>query len=206
MSIPPTLAYLVLMGSLFFSLLAILSPGTGIIEVLALLGWFFTAYAVYQLGLTPWALLLLLLSILPFAYSLRLVGWKRHLVLGFALLGTVGGSLFLFPNAQATLWPPAVDAWVAIPVSLGFMLVSWVAVQQIRQALGQHPIHDLDALIGQIGEARTRIHHEGTVYVRSELWSARSQKPIPAGRTVRVIGREGFVLLVEEAEASSKSA
>ncbi len=206
MSISPTLAYLVLMGSLFFSLLVSLSPGTGIIEVLALLGWFFTAYAVYRLGLTPWALLLLLLSVLPFVYSLRLAGWKRHLVLGFALLGMVAGSLFLFPNPQATLWPPAVDAWVAIPVSLGFILVSWVAVQKIRQAMVQRPVHDLDALIGQIGEARTRIHHEGTVYLRSELWSARSQKPIPAGRTVRVIGREGFVLLVEEAEASSESA
>ncbi|MEJ5241338.1 MAG: NfeD family protein [Anaerolineales bacterium] len=205
MSIPPTLAYLVLMGSIFFSLLAILSPGTGVIEASALLGWFFTAYAVYQLGLAGWALLLILLSVVPFVYSLRLAGARRHLLLGMALLGMVAGSLFLFPNPQGTLWPPAVDAWIAIPVSLGFVLVSWVAVQKIRQAMVQRPVHDLDALIGQIGEARTRIHHEGTVYLRSELWSARSQKPIPAGRAVRVIAREGFVLLVEEVEPSSQS-
>ncbi|MFO3797593.1 MAG: NfeD family protein [Anaerolineales bacterium] len=50
------------------------------------------------------------------------------------------------------------------------------------------------------------MYHEGTVYVHSELWSARSRKPIQAGRPVRVIGREGFVLLVEELEALSESA
>ena len=36
--------------------------------------------------------------------------------------------------------------------------------------------------------------------VAGELWSARSLKPIQAGKMVRVIGREGFVLLVEKSE------
>jgi len=36
------------------------------------------------------------------------------------------------------------------------------------------------------------------VQVERELWSARSEKRIPAGRKVRILRREGFILDVEE--------
>lgn len=205
MAIPPTLAYLVLMGSIFLSLLALLAPGTGMLELAALLGWIFTGYAVYQLGITLWALFLLLLSVFPFFYALRQSGWKRRVLLGCALLGMGVGSAFLFPNPEGKAWSPAVDPWIVSVVVLFFVFASWFAAQKIRQALIQRPAHTLDTLIGEVGETRTRVYHEGTIYVRSELWSARSQKPIPAGRPVRIIGREGFVLLVEELESSSES-
>jgi membrane-bound ClpP family serine protease len=53
-------------------------------------------------------------------------------------------------------------------------------------------------LLGQVGEARTKVNDEGSVLVAGELWSARSASPIPAGSTIRVVGREGFVLIVEK--------
>jgi membrane-bound ClpP family serine protease len=62
------------------------------------------------------------------------------------------------------------------------------------------PIHDLATLIGQIGESRTQVHESGSAQIAGELWSVRSSKEISAGKQVRVIGREGFVLLVEKAE------
>jgi len=37
-----------------------------------------------------------------------------------------------------------------------------------------------------------------------ELWSARSDKPIPAGSRVRVVSREGFVLIITLDEHSKK--
>jgi membrane-bound ClpP family serine protease len=60
------------------------------------------------------------------------------------------------------------------------------------------PTHSLDGLVGQIGEAKTRVDEEGSVQVDGELWSARSEKSIPAGSMIRVIRREGFVLIVEK--------
>ena len=53
------------------------------------------------------------------------------------------------------------------------------------------------ALVGQVGEAKTRIHEEGSVQVAGELWSAGSKSPIPAGRQVKVTARDGFILEVE---------
>jgi membrane-bound ClpP family serine protease len=58
-------------------------------------------------------------------------------------------------------------------------------------------------LVGQPGEARTEVYNDGSVQVSGELWSARSDHPIPAGSHVRVVGREGFVLVVEK-EKSQK--
>jgi len=40
--------------------------------------------------------------------------------------------------------------------------------------------------------------------VAGELWSARSEKPIPAGSEVHVIRREGFILIVERDDQSKK--
>jgi membrane-bound serine protease (ClpP class) len=59
-------------------------------------------------------------------------------------------------------------------------------------------LHDLDGLVGQVGEARTNVNDEGSVQVAGELWSAKSDKAISAGSPIRVIRRDGFVLIVEK--------
>ena len=73
----------------------------------------------------------------------------------------------------------------------------WIAITKALQAAHALPSHDLSTLVGQVGEAKTRIHSEGSVQVAGELWSARSDKSIPAGNSVRVVAREGFILVVE---------
>jgi membrane-bound ClpP family serine protease len=73
----------------------------------------------------------------------------------------------------------------------------WFAIVKVLEADRLQPSHDLGSLIGVIGEARTEIHAEGTAQVGGELWSARSNRLIPADAKVRVIGREGLVLIVE---------
>jgi membrane-bound ClpP family serine protease len=60
------------------------------------------------------------------------------------------------------------------------------------------PAHDLEALVGAVGEAKTSIHDEGSVQVAGELWSAKSQQSIPEGTHIRVTGRDGFRLVVEK--------
>ena len=74
----------------------------------------------------------------------------------------------------------------------------WIAVRKSVEAASARPSHDLAGLVGQIGEARTKVNEEGSVLVAGELWSARSEKPIPAGSSIRVLRREGFILIVEK--------
>jgi membrane-bound ClpP family serine protease len=49
-----------------------------------------------------------------------------------------------------------------------------------------------------VGEARSEILTEGTVYVHGEEWSAFSRVVIPAKARVRVLGRSGLILEVEQ--------
>ena len=76
----------------------------------------------------------------------------------------------------------------------------WFIGIKSLEALRLRPSQDLSHLINKVGEARTDILNEGTVYVGGEDWTARSEKKIPSGSQVKVIAREGLVLIVVKAE------
>jgi membrane-bound serine protease (ClpP class) len=71
-------------------------------------------------------------------------------------------------------------------------------VRKTIQAAAPSPSNTLESLIGVTGKARININGEGSVQVGGELWSARSEKSIPAGSKIRVVRREGFTLVVEK--------
>lgn len=192
----PNVAYMFLVVGLLLTMLAILTPGTGILEVGALFCLALAAYATYTIGFNPWVLILLLLTLGPFVYAIR--SPRRKVWLGGSLLVMLLSSFYLF-NTEG--WLPVVNPFLGLVVSglVGGFL--WLAVTKTLQAHTQRPAHELSALIGQIGETRTEVYETGSVYVAGELWSARSASPLPPNTPVRVIGREGFVLLVEKIES-----
>ena len=189
----PNIAYLFLLAGVLLGLMAIISPGTGMFEVGALFCLALAGYAVYNLSFNLWALIILFLSIIPFVYAIQKP--KRERFLALSILGLVVGSVFLFATDG---WQPAVNFPLALVSSILYAGFIWIAVRKTLQAAHARPTHDLSVLVGQIGEAKTRIYKEGSVQVAGELWSARSEKAIPVGSPVRIVGREGFVLLVEK--------
>lgn len=189
----PNVAYLILLGGVLLAMLALAAPGTGLFEVGAFFCIALAGYAIYHLSFNGWALVLLALSIVPFVYAIQKP--KRELYLALSILLLVVGSVFMFPRtAGQAVVNPAV-AIVASGLVAGFL---WVAVRKSLEAANVRPSHDLEGLVGQIGEARTKVYEEGSVQVAGELWSARSEKPIAAGNSIRVVKREGFVLIVEK--------
>jgi membrane-bound serine protease (ClpP class) len=101
----------------------------------------------------------------------------------------------MFPS---TAGQPGVSPLVAVLASAFVAGFLWIAARKSVEAAHARPSHDLEELVGMIGEAKTKILDEGSVQVGGELWSARSDKPIPMGSPVRVVQRDGFVLIVEE--------
>ena len=189
----PNVAYVLLVLGFILGLLALVMPGTGMFEIGALFCLVLAGYAVYYVGFNLWALILLVLSVIPFIYAIRKP--KREVFLALGILGVIAGSVYLFP-AQG--FRPAVNpvlATVASVLSAGFL---WIVIRKTLQAHLARPSHDLDVLVGQIGEAKTTIHEEGSVQVAGELWTAHSVNPIPVGARVHVTGREGFILEVEQ--------
>lgn len=190
----PNIAYVLLVVGFVLTLLAIITPGTGMLEVGAFFCLALVAYAAFNIGFNPWALIVLVIGLVPFVYATRKP--RRRVWLGLSLAAILISSLYLFNTSG---WFPVVNPLLAVFISVlagGFM---WMVVDKTLKAYLLRPAHDLEALIGQTGEAKTRIHESGSAQVAGELWSVRSEKAIPAGSLVKVIRREGFILLVEKA-------
>lgn len=189
----PNVAYLFLLAGVLLGFLAIIAPGTGMLEIGAFFCLALAGYAVYNLSFNVWALVVLVLSVVPFLYAIQKP--KRELFLALSILGLVIGSVFLFATDG---WQPAVNPFLALVSSVLYAGFLWIAIRKVLQASHAHPTHDLGTLVGQMGEAKTRVHASGSVQVAGELWSARSEKNIPEGSPIRVVAREGFVLIVEK--------
>jgi membrane-bound serine protease (ClpP class) len=191
----PNIAYVLLVVGFLLALLAIITPGTGMLEVGAFFSLALAGFIVYHIGIDHvnlWALIAIAVSIVPFVFATRKP--KRGLWLGISLVGILAGSLYIFNSGS---WLPAVNPILALFVSASVGGFLWLVVGKTVKAQMAVPTHDLGMLIGQTGEAKTTVHDNGSVQVSGELWSARSEKSIPAGSHVRVVNREGFVLVVE---------
>ena len=188
----PNIAYFLLVIGFSLSILALFSPGTGFIEVGALFTLALAAYGIANLQLNYWALGILVLGVFPFLLALRRS--RRVIFLLLALLMLTLGSVFLFRPEEGIV---AVNPFLALVVSALVFGFLWVVICKGMDAIAQRPTHSLERLINEIGDAQTDIHKDGTVHVGGEDWTARSLTPILADSQVRVIAREGLVLLVE---------
>lgn len=192
--IDPNVAYVLIVATVLLALLAIVVPGTGLPEVALAFCLLLAGYEIYNLGINPWAVALVGLSIIPFLYALRAKRWRPPLLAASILL-LIGGSLFLFTDRNG--WP-AVNPVLAVIVSLLSGGLIWIGVERSVEVMHKKPANDPNDLIGQSAEAKTAVHKQGSVQAAGELWSARSEAPIEAGSQVRIVGRDGFILIVQK--------
>ncbi len=189
----PNVAYLILVGAALLTMMAVLTPGTGVLEIFALFLWLLSGYIIFNLPINFWALGLMFLGLVLFLLSLRKT--KSLVYLGLSIAAVIVGSIFLFDQPG---WQPAVNPILAVIVSVFVAGFTWIVAQKALEADSLRPVHDLEALIGMVGVAETAVEDSGSVQVAGELWSARSEQAIAEGSQVRVVGREGFYLLVEQ--------
>lgn len=190
----PNVVYLLLAGGLALGVLALASPGTGLIEM-AGIGLLLAAgalIAIYGMAVNLWAVGVIILGAALFALAVH--RQRRPVLLILAIAVLVAGSAYLF--AGEVWWQPGVEPWLALIVSLGLAAFFGIAGRKVIEAETSRPRHDLSELIGAVGEAKSTIDKEGSVLVNGELWSARSMVAIPDGSDVKVVGREGFILEV----------
>jgi membrane-bound serine protease (ClpP class) len=197
----PNVAYMFLVGGFMMAVLAVITPGTGFLEIGAIFALALAGWGIYNLPINLWALVLLVLGVFPFLVAVRRS--RKLIYLGVSVLTFVLGSIFLF--REDAWWKPSVHPLLAVLVSGTAAAYFWVAVTKTLEAEATEPVHDLERLIGAVGEAKTEIHEVGSVHVLGELWSARSEKPIPPGASVRVVRREGLILEVEALEEGLRS-
>lgn len=194
----PNVAYLLLVVGLLLAILALFSPGTGILEAGALIILIIAGFSISNMQINLWALGILVIGVFPFLLALRKSGqWIFFII---ALVALILGSVFLISGENGL---PTINPVLATIASLTSSGLLWVVGRKGMEAMKLKPHQSLDDLPGEIGEARTDVAPEGSVYVGGENWSARSKKPIRNGARIRVISRDGLVLQVEEVPQES---
>ncbi|HWQ46973.1 MAG TPA: NfeD family protein [Longilinea sp.] len=187
----PNVAYVILVVGFVLAILALFAPGTGLLEVGALIMLILAGFSVVSLPTNLWALVLLVFGIIPLLLALRKTG--RWYWLAGSLVILVVGTVFLFKTDTGA---PAINWVLAGVMSVVAIGIIWLIARKGLEAIRQ-PVYSADSLVGQVGEAHTKVFHEGSVYVGGEEWSARSDTPIPSGDRVLVTGRQGLVIVVE---------
>jgi membrane-bound serine protease (ClpP class) len=191
----PNISYLLLVSGLIFTSLALISPGTGVLEIGAVFAIILAGFGIYNLPLNAWALAILLFGVVAFYFSLRHA--PRWLFLIVAAIALVTGSIFLFRVDESST---GVHPVLAVISSLGALGLMWWVGSKSLEAIAQAPAHDLTQLLLMQGRAVTDIFTDGTVYVDSEEWTARSEVAIPAGSLVKIVKRDGLLLQVAPIE------
>ena len=188
----PNVAYVLLAVAFFSTIFALLAPGTGILEILALFLLTMVGFTVKNLAVNTWAVILLLGGVVLVLISLKRA-WKWY-YLAASILALIAGMLFFYREEGQIL---AIDPLLASLVSLCIGVFIWIIGRNTVAALNLQPQRDLDNVIGLTGRAVTDIHTNGSVYVGGENWSATSDARIAKGDLVIVLQRSGLVLKVE---------
>jgi membrane-bound serine protease (ClpP class) len=193
-SLDPNLVYLILLGGLWLSVTAAYVPGTGIIEVFAAIAVIASVVVLASMP-TNWV-----------AVVAVVVGTSAFFVVPFlarrfALIALVGLAL----QALGSL---ALFSGMAVSVPL-IAVITLVSLLYYRFAL--LPMHDANSrkasliddepIIGARGVVQSPVDPVGTVRVRGESWTARSDTALEPGTEVVVVDTEGLTLFVEAEKA-----
>ena len=189
------LLYLVLVAGVWLTALAIVSPGTGTLEVLAFSTLIAAGFGMAYVAINWWAVVVLILGVIFLLLALRLK--REEMWLFLSAVAFCLGSVFLFRLEEGGA---AVHPAVAISASAVTMVFFWIALRNSIIAYKSSPMIDISKLQGAIGEVRTPLDPTGSIYVSGELWTARADAKMKVGTKVRVRDREGLVLIVEAAE------
>jgi len=190
----PNVAFILMLVGVYGVIFEFLSPGTiapGLIGTISLV------VALYALNLLPinyaGAGLVLLGAVL--------LGAEAHIG-AFGAIGIAGivafviGSIMMFPSRVPgfELSPWVIAEGVIVTAGL-FLFVLGVLFRSRRRVV----IAGMRALLGAEGEALSWQGQHGRILIKGETWRARAAASLQPGTRVKVIDRDGLVLVVEPA-------
>jgi membrane-bound serine protease (ClpP class) len=161
-------------------------------------------------GLIAIVLAVIALNLLPTrfaAFALILVAFALFAAeakfTSYGILGA-GGVICMILGALMLVDGPIpemrVNLVTALAVSVPIGVIAVFLMTLVLRAHKNPVASGVEAMIGEIGIARTPLGPDGKVFVRGELWNATANGEIPAGSRVRVRSVEGLRVMVERAE------
>jgi membrane-bound serine protease (ClpP class) len=182
----PNVVYALLIIGLWAAAAAFYVPGTGLLEVAALVCLALAIAGLTQLPVNVVGVILIVIAGLLFIIDLKVR--SVALTVG-AAVSLVLGSVFLFPPSEDAL---RLSPWLIGSVTVASLGFSGVALSAAIRSQRLRAKVAVETLVGQRGVVTTPIDPVGTVQVRSELWTAVADEPIGTGEEVEVTALEGL--------------
>ena len=189
----PNVAFILLLIGVYGLIFEFLSPGAvapGLVGAISLL------VALYALAFAPInyaGAALLLLGIALMVAEVHIGAFGALGIGGIAAF--VIGALMMFPaRTPGFALSGAVVTGAAIVSAVLLLLVLAALLHSHKRPV----VTGSEALIGAEGEAVSWQGGEGRVRVNGEIWLARSDASLAAGNRVKIVGRDGLVLRVED--------
>jgi membrane-bound serine protease (ClpP class) len=190
----PNVAFLLMLVGIYGLIFEFAVPGTvapGTIGVICLL------LALYALNLLPINYAGAGLVLFGIGLMLAEIHIGAFGVIGIGGVVAFGIGSFMMFNSGVPGFGLSISVVVAamIVTAALFVLVLGLLLRSRKRPV----VTGKEALLGAEGEALTWQQDEGRVRVQGEIWRARAVHPLTPGTRVKVVNREGLVLLVEPA-------
>ncbi|MFL6247337.1 MAG: NfeD family protein [Thermoanaerobaculia bacterium] len=151
--------------------------------------------AVFALNLLPTRYIAFVLIALAFALFALEAKFTSYGILGTGgVICMIFGALLLVDGPIPEL---RVSLLTALAVSVPIGAIAVLLMTLVMRAHRNPVVTGTNAMVGEIGIARTAVDGDGKVFVHGELWNAMAANAIPEGARVRVRRVEGMRVLVE---------
>jgi membrane-bound serine protease (ClpP class) len=190
----PNIAFMLLLAGIYGLFFEFLNPGTvapGLIGGISLL------VALYALNLLPinYAGAALVLVGVGLMVAEAHIGSFGLLGVGGIIAFLIGAIMMFPPGVPGFALSPAVVAGAVVVTAAFFLLGLSLLLRSRHRAV----ITGKEGLVGAAGETVSWEGGEGRVLVQGEVWRARAPAPLAPGSRIRVVDRDGLVLIVRAA-------
>ena len=192
----PAAAYLLFVIGLSLIIFEFFTAGVGVAGLVGAGAFVLSCYGLDILPVRPWALALLVLAMFGFAVDVQ-TGVPR-VWSGIAVVSLIVGSLALYDGFELS--------WITLLVGIGGTTLAMIGgMPAMVRTRFSTPTIGREWMIGEEGEAVTRVDPDGVVQVRGALWRARTNRatPIDLNAGIRVVEVDGLLLEVEPLEGGA---
>lgn len=190
----PNVAYILMLIGIYGLIFEFINPGAVVPGTVGAIALLMALYAFQLLPINYAGMALILLGV-----ALMVAEAFQP---SFGILG-IGGVLAFVLGSIILMDTQAPGFGIDIAVILGFAAVNALVfifvIGMALRARRRPVVSGRDQLFGMEGVALTDFNGEGSVRIHSEIWQARTTRPVRRGQRVRVTDVQGLTLSVEPA-------
>jgi membrane-bound serine protease (ClpP class) len=193
----PNITYLLLGIGWLGLLFEMFHPGAVLPGVVGAICLVLSFYGLSVLPVNYAGLALILLAVIFFILEIKITSYGMLGVAGTLCL--VLGSLMLFKTSESAL---RVSVELIAMVAAFSLLVVGFLVSMALRARSLPVRAGIEALVHEIGTARSALAPRGKVFVQGEIWDAIAEEPVASGEPVEVVAVRNLTLAVRRRQDS----